>query len=176
MKVSCFVFLITAQSLFAQAPGTQPEITKTLQVIASNAERLLPMLDQVKPQEWVSKGASDTYVAQWTTSKTQCKALAADARALAQSPGKLIDVLKVLFRVQFIEISMGSLEDGLRKYQNPALAELINGTRAEDLPNREKLQQYALELSDQREQDYKVADAEAQRCRGQLVTSPKKVK
>ncbi len=176
MQASYFIFLLAVPALWAQAPGTQPEITKTLPLIAINAERLLPMLDQVRPQEWVAKGASETYVAQWTTSKEQCKALAADARALAQSPGKLTDVLKVLFRVQFIEIAMGSLEDGLRKYQNPALAELINGTRAEDLPNREKLQQYAIELADQREQDYKVADTEAQRCRNQLVTSPKKVK
>jgi hypothetical protein len=115
-------------------------------------------------------------VAQWKTSEVQCKALIADARALAQSPDKLVDVLKVLFRVQFLEISLGSLEEGLRKYQNPALAELVNGTRAENIPNREKLQQYAIDLADQREQDYKIADAEAQRCRSQLVTQPRKVK
>ena len=102
-----------------------------------------------------------------------CKALVSDARALAQSPDKLTDVLKVLFRVQFLEIAMGSLEEGLRKYQNPALAELLNGTRAENIPNREKLQQFAIELADQREQDYKIADAEAQRCRSQLVTKPR---
>jgi hypothetical protein len=134
------------------------------------------MMDQIKPDQWVAKGASDTYVAQWKTSKDQCKALVADAVALAQAPYKIVDVLKVLFRVQFLEISMGSLEEGLRKYQNPALAELLNGTRAENIPLREKLQQYAIDLADQREQDYKVADAEAQRCRGQLVTKPRQVK
>jgi hypothetical protein len=134
------------------------------------------MMDQIKPEDWVKKGASETYVAQWKTSEEQCKALIADARALAQAPDKLVDVLKVLFRVQFLEISLGSLEEGLRKYQNPAMAELVNGTRAENIPNREKLQQYAIDLADQREQDYKIADTEAQRCRGQIVTQPRKVK
>jgi hypothetical protein len=168
-----FLILLSAAGLNAQAPGSQPEISKAIFSIAANAERLLPMMEQIKPEDWVAKGASDTYVTQWKTSQQQCKALVTDARALAPKPDRLTDVLKVLFRVQFLEIAMGSLEDGLRKYQNPALAELLNGTRAENLPNREKLQQYAIELADQREQEYKVADAEAQRCRGQLVTKPR---
>jgi hypothetical protein len=170
------LFLLLAVRLHAQAPGATPEISRTILDIAGNAERLIPMMDQIKPEEWVKKGASETYVAQWKTSEDQCKALVADARALAQSPDKLVDLLKVLFRVQFLEIAMGSLEEGLRKYQNPALAELLNGTRAENIPNREKLQQYAIDLADQREQDYKVADAEAQRCRSQLINQPRKVK
>src|SRR5271169_3997054 len=119
-------FFLSAASLQAQAPGAQPEISKTLLAIAATAERLLPIMDQIKPSEWVAKGASETYVAQWKTSENQCKALVTDARALAQSPEKLTEVLKVLFRVQFLEISMGSLEEGLRKYQNPALGELLN--------------------------------------------------
>jgi hypothetical protein len=173
MKLLLLTILI-APGLYAQAPGATPEISKTLQEIAANSERLLPMLDQIRPNEWVAKGASETYVSQWQTSKDQCKALISDARKLAQSPDKLVELLHLLFRVQFLEIAMGSLEDGLRKYQNPALAELLNGTRAEGIVPREKLQQYAIELADQREQDYKVADAEAQRCRNQLVTKPRK--
>ena len=170
------LLLLLAPALHAQAPGALPDISRTIQEIATNAERMLPMMEQIKPNDWVAKGASETYVAQWKTSEEQCKALVADAHALAKSPDKLVDILKVLFRVQFLEIAMGSLEEGLRKYQNPALAELLNGTRAENIPNREKLQQYAIDLADQREQDYKVADAEAQRCRGQIVTQPRKVK
>lgn len=175
MKRLCLLLLFSPV-VCAQGPGARPEISKTVLDIAAHAERLIPMMDQIKPEEWVKKGASETYVAQWKTSEVQCKALISDARALAQSPDKLVDVLKVLFRVQFLEISLGSLEEGLRKYQNPALAELVNGTRAENIPNREKLQQYAIDLADQREQDYKIADAEAQRCRSQLVTQPRKVK
>jgi hypothetical protein len=180
MKSSFLLILCNAglciSGLRAQSPSAPPDISKTILAIAANAERLIPMMDQIKPNDWVAKGASETYVAQWKTSEDQCKALVADARALAQSPDKLVDLLKVLFRVQFLEISMGSLEEGLRKYQNPALAELLNGTRAENIPNHEKLQKYAIDLADQREQDYKVADAEAQRCRNQLVTRPRQVK
>jgi hypothetical protein len=168
-----FLIPLLAFSLHAQAPGAPVEIAKVILSIAANSDRLLPMMEQIKPEDWVAKGASDTYIDQWKTSQDQCKALVADAHSLAQAPDRLTDVLKVLFRVQFLEIAMGSLEEGLRKYQNPALAELLSGTRAENIPNREKLQQYAIELADQREQDYKVADAEAQRCRNQLVTKPR---
>jgi hypothetical protein len=175
MRYIALIFLLGAR-LDAQVPGGEAEIARTLLAIAANAERLVPMMDQIKPNEWVAKGASETYVAQWKTSEEQCKALVGDARALAQTPDRLTDVLRVLFRVQFLEIAMGSLEEGLRKYQNPALAELLNGTRAENIPNREKLQQFAIDLTMQREQEYKVADAEAQRCRNTLVTKPRQVK
>jgi hypothetical protein len=173
MKI--FFLLLTCVASYGQAPGGLPEVSKTLQAVSGNAERLLPIVAQIKPQEWVAKGAPDTYVKQWKTSQEQCQALIADAQSLSQKPDRLTEVLRVLFRVQFIEVALSSLEEGLKKYQNPALAELLAGTRAENTPNREKLQQYAVELADQREQDLRVADTEAQRCRGQLSQqAPKK--
>jgi hypothetical protein len=169
------ILLSACAGLYAQAPGGLPEVSKTLQAIAAHAQRLQPIMEQIRPQEWAAKGAPDTYVTQWKTSQEQCKALIAEAQALSQKPDRLTEVLKVLFRVQFLEIAMSSLEEGLKKYQNPALAELLAGTRAENTPNREKLQQYAVDLADQREQDLRVADTEAQRCRGQLSQqAPKK--
>lgn len=169
------IALLAAGALYGQGLGGQPEIVKSLRALAENTQRLQPIMEQMRPQEWVKKGAPDTYIAQWKTGQEQCKALIADAQALSQKPDRLTEVLKVLFRVQYIEVALGSLEDGLKKYQNPALAELLAGTRAENTPNREKLQQYAIDLADQREQDLRVADTEAQRCRGQLSQqAPKK--
>ena len=53
------LILLSAAGLNAQAPGSQPEISKAILSIAANAERLLPMMDQIKPDDWVAKGASD---------------------------------------------------------------------------------------------------------------------
>lgn len=172
MKI--LILFLMGVACYGQAPGGLPEVSKNLQAIAAHTERLLPIIAQMKPQDWVKQGAPDTYVAQWKTSQDQCQALIAESQSLAAKPDRLTEVLRVLFRVQYIEVAMSSLEEGLKKYQNAALAELLAGTRAENTPNREKLQQYAVELADQREQDLRVADQEAQRCRGQLSQAPKK--
>jgi hypothetical protein len=173
MKI--LIWWLACGGLYAQAPGALPDVSKTLQAISAHAQRLPPILEQIKPQDWVKQGAPETYVVQLKTSQEQCKALIAEAQALSQKPDRLTEVLRVLFRVQYLEVAMSSLEDGLKRYQNPAMAELLSGTRAENTPNREKLQQYAVELADQREQDLRVADAEAQRCRGNLSQqAPKK--
>ena len=69
-----FILLILSATagLQAQAPGAQPEISKAILAIAANADRLMPMMEQIKPGDWVAKGASETYVAQWKTSEEQC--------------------------------------------------------------------------------------------------------
>lgn len=43
---------------------------------------------------------------------------------------------------------------------------------AENTANRERLQRYILELAAAREQEFRVADAEAQRCRQSLSRQP----
>jgi len=117
----------------------------------------------------VQKGAPDTYIAQWKSGMAQLKGLSALATQIAPQPDRLEDVLSVLFRIQSLEITAGSLNDGLRRYQNPALAELLSGTLAESTPSREKLQQFALALAADKEKEFQIVDKEAQRCRGNLT-------
>ena len=158
----------------SQPGGLTPEwdIQKTLEAIAAHAGRLQPILDQLDPQTWVGKGASDTYVTQWNAARTQAKAVAAAARELSKRPDKLTGALETFFRVQSLELVVGSLQEGIRKYQNPALADLLSGTVAENGANREKLQRYILDLAAQKEQEFQVADREAQRCREFLSKNP----
>ena len=68
--------------------------------------------------------------------------------------------------------SLDTLLGGLRKYQNPALADLIQSVAAEDQEDLGKLQDYLLELANQKEQEYLVVDHEAQRCRAILSREP----
>jgi hypothetical protein len=157
--------LLAVSGAFAQQP---PDIGKTLNSVSAYAMQLAPMLEELRPKEWVSKGASDTYIAQWTSSLEQCKGLSAAAKALAEHPDRLPDVLQILFRIQSLEIAAASMEDGLRRYQNPALADLLIATRAESTPVREKLQQYAVELANEKDREFQVVDREAQRCRQDL--------
>ena len=61
---------------------------------------------------------------------------------------------------------------GLRKYQNPALADLIESVAAEDRASEDRLKQYLLELASEKEQQIDVMDQEAQRCRAILSRQP----
>ena len=162
--------MVLAACARAQDGAFTPEwdIRAVLKEIAAHAGRLVPVLDQVNPSGWVDKGAPETYVAQWKSARAQAVALGGDALELSKDPEKLPAALKTFFRMQSLEFMLNSLGDGIRKYQNPAVAELLAGVVAENGANRERFQRYIVELASQREQEYQIMDHEAQRCRGML--------
>ena len=61
---------------------------------------------------------------------------------------------------------------GLRRYQNAPLADLIESVASEDRGDLEKLQNYILDLANQKEQEFLVVDHEAQRCRATISREP----
>jgi hypothetical protein len=77
-----------------------------------------------------------------------------------------------LFRIQAVHQLLDSLLGGLRKYQNPALADLIESVAAGDHADLERLEQYILQLASDREAQFAVMDKEAQRCRAALSRQP----
>jgi hypothetical protein len=173
--------LACAAALCAQTPAAPPqqagfetswEIAPVLQEISAHAGRLLPELDKIDVQAWVRKGASNTYAAQLESSKQQAKAIAAEAKVLAGNPEKLSASLRLLFRIQGLDTMLDSLEDGIRKYQSPAEAQALTGLAAENGANRDRLQGYIVNLAAEREQDLRVMDREAQRCRDMLIQGP----
>jgi hypothetical protein len=181
VRLIVFLCAVTAysQSQNPKAPvaGLEPawDIAVILQEIGADAARLLPALDKVDANAWVAKGASDTYVEQLESSKQQAKALADGANALARNPEKLSSSLELFFRMEGLGMMLGSLEDGLRKYQGAQAAQALTGLYAEGGANRERFRSYIVNLAAEREQQFEVMDREAQRCRGTLVapTPPK---
>lgn len=175
MRVVLLYFCLCLCALRAQQQqgvSTEWEIGKTLEGIASHATRLDPILDQLQPQDWVAKGAPEQYVTQWKNSRTEAKALAQAAEALKQKPDRLPDALQVLFRIQSLHTMLQSLGEGIRKYHNPAVADLLNAVVAEGGANRARLQQYIVDLATEKEQEFRVADQEAQRCRESISRQP----
>ena len=158
----------------AQEKGIEPawDIRPVLKEIAARAQRLVPALEKIDVKGMVDNGAPETYAAQIASSKAQAKALAADALALANAPEKFSADLEAFFRLLSLERSVASIQEGLRKYWNPALADLLNKEMAGNGANRERFQQYIVELAAEREQEYTIMDHEAQRCRGILAKQP----
>jgi hypothetical protein len=170
----CAAALSQAQSSQAQPsppPGLEPQwdIAIVLEEIGANAARLLPALDKVDARSWVAKGASDTYVAQWESSKEQARAIMDGARALAKNPERLSSALELFFRIEGLERMLGSVAEGARKYQGAQTAQSLAALHAEGGANRERFRGYMINLATEREHQFEVMDKEAQRCRATLM-------
>jgi hypothetical protein len=171
LPLLCLVAL-PARPAAAQGVTAEWDIRKTIQDVMDDAKRLIPVLDQIKPKEWVAKGAPQTYVDQWTRCRTQVEGVVGSAGILVKDPEKLTAALDAFLRLQMLEGNMASLAEGVRRYQNPALADLLLGIVSEHGTNRQRLQQYVVDLATTKEQEFLVVDKEAQRCRGVLSRQP----
>jgi hypothetical protein len=171
---SVFALLFCTFLAHGQQSGVQAEwdISQTLDALSAQAKRLKPILDQLTPQEWISKGAPDTYIKQWKNSQDELGYLVDSAKNLEKQPERLPLALETYFRLQSLEMQLRSLVDGVRNYQNPAVGDLLIGVLAENSSNRDKLRQYITDLAVTKEQEFKVVDQEAQRCRGVLSRQP----
>lgn len=173
MRTVTGLFLLAGLSpVLSQQAGMQNawDIHKTLAAVALLADRLAPLVDQIHPESW--NGAPEGYVAQARSCVNELKALSTESRKLDQNPEKLSEALQLLFRIRATETVLASFGDGLRKYANPPLADMLNAAIAENGGNKDRLQQYILELAMAREQEFRVADQEAQRCRATLSRQP----
>jgi hypothetical protein len=152
----------------AQSPQ-QIEMRQVLEDLSTQSKRLIPILEQIDPNVWVTaKGAPDTYIRQWHNSQDQLKALITDCTNLSKDPERLPFALQTFFRVQALQVMLQSLVDGIRRYQNSALADLLAGVAAEGSSDRERFQQYIMMLATERDQMFGIMDHEAQRCRSIL--------
>jgi hypothetical protein len=171
MKPAIAILLLTLGPAALHAQQQAIDLRPILDNISAQCKRLIPILEQIDPNVWItSKGAPDQYVHQWRSSQDQLKALIADAANLSQDPERLPAALQTYFRVQSVQMMLQSLVEGIRHYQNPALADLLAGIAAEGSTDRERFQQYIVTLASERDQMLGIMDHEAQRCRSALST------
>jgi len=178
MRIAVIILTLAwSGSLGAQPAGIRSEwdIRSTLDAISSHAGRLLPVLEQVRPRDWVEKGASETYIQQFETCRIQTEAIRTVAANLGREPEKLTVALDTFLRLQGLETMLGSLAEGVRRYQNPALADLLGAMVAENNRARQQLHQYVVDLVALKEQEFDVMAREAQRCRSILTRQPRPV-
>jgi hypothetical protein len=174
MRIFHFVLLCAAIPALAVAQGVPApwDVSQAAKDLSAQAARLTPLLDQLTPEQWQAKGASATYVAQWNTARDEVGYLIGAADNLGKQPEKLTVALETYFRMQAVETQLASLVEGVRRYQNPAVGDLILSVMAANSSNRDQLRQYISDLAQTREQEFQIADKEAQRCRGVLMRQP----
>ena len=175
-------FVVRPQQVRAQQQAPAPayripvdpsDVTAIAQAIELRSEHLTPLLDGVHAADWAAKGAPEVYVAQWNSLSEQNRAIQSDMAGIAQRPDAMQNVMSALFRVHRFDSDLDRLLEGIRRYQNPALADLIESVAAGDQNGVEKLQQYVLDLANEKERRLDVEDQEAQRCRAQLANQPR---
>lgn len=169
-----FLILPLAVALPARAQGVSApwDISQTLTSLAEQSQRLLPILDQLTPEKWQAKGAPAAYTAQWRNARSEVGYLLGAAESMKKQPEKLTLGLETLFRLQAVEAQVNSLIDGVRRYQNPAVGDLLVSVVSANSANRDQLRQYITELAQTKEEEFQVVDREAQRCRGTLMRQP----
>jgi hypothetical protein len=177
--------LIAAASVLAIPAAGQEGVTPewqlrgSLDALLAHIKRLGPVLEEVKPGEWVKNGAPDTYVAQAESVRNELVYLQRATASLAASPEQMTVALEAYLKLQTFELLLDSLSEGVRRYQNPALADLLQGLVAENSTNRSRLRSYLVELVTNKELELRIMNEEAQRCRGSIVRQsppPKKKK
>ncbi|MEO5925324.1 MAG: hypothetical protein ABIR70_15995 [Bryobacteraceae bacterium] len=140
--------------------------------LAAQAALLKPLLDQLKPEEWLAKGAPETYVTHLNGAQRELAALTASATELDRQPQKLTAALDTYFRLQALEWRFESLIAVVSKYQNPAIGDQLLSVLRGNAANRDGLRVYITELAARREQEFTIVNQDAQSCRTQLSQIP----
>src|SRR5580700_10450829 len=95
--ISTLMAMLMAALIFScgafcqQQTGNPPamsdeEVVAIFNRISARVARIEPMLEQLHPNDWIAKGAPDTYLAQWNSVREQFTAIKSDMADLAQHP------------------------------------------------------------------------------------------
>jgi hypothetical protein len=167
--------LASAAAMAQQQAPPQPtglespwDVRKILADLSAQTSQLKPVLAQLDPQQWTQKGASSTYILQWQGAQRQLDDVLLVVQRLSQKTDSLSLALDAYFRLEALEISARSLEEGAQRYGRRSSGDKLNEYVAHSFDSRQRLRDYLEDLATSTEQNFKIADEEAQRCRGMI--------
>jgi hypothetical protein len=141
--------------------------------VEQNDEKLRPVLTKLNPQRWYDeKGAPSGYILQWQAAQQQLNDVVTTTRLLEQKIDSLPAALDVYFRLEALEVTAQSLDEGAKRYADRATADQLSQLIAQNFTSRERFRDYIKDLASTTEQNFKIADEEAQRCRGMISQQP----
>jgi len=149
------------------------DVRVIIAAIDKDAGRLRPLLAQLNPQKWYDeKGAPTTYILQLQTAQRQVNDVNITTKMLSAKTEDLALALDEYFRLEALDVSARSLADGARKYGPRGQADQLDALIASNFSNRERFREYLKDLATSTQQNFKIADEEAQRCRGMISKEP----
>jgi hypothetical protein len=149
------------------------DVRKILTDLLKENEQLQPLLVHLNPQQWYDqKGAPTTYIIQWQTAQRQLNDVKYATTQLQQKTESLSLALDLYFRLEALETTTRSLSEGAQRYADRSSADKLNALIARNFNSREHLRDYLRDLTTSTEQNFKIADEEAQRCRAEMSRQP----
>jgi len=148
------------------------DVRTIIDKLVDENEHFEPVLENIHPQEWVPKGASPVYIQQLQQAQQQTRDVVVTSRKLAQRTDELSLALDDYFRLEALDSTARSLEEGVRRYADRSAADKLAALIAHNFSAREQFRDYLSSLATSQEQNFKVADQEAQRCRGIISREP----
>ncbi|WP_321476803.1 hypothetical protein [uncultured Paludibaculum sp.] len=163
--------LLLALQAPAQMPSIAPDwdLKPKVQQIGPEVEKLRPVLVQLQPEKWTAAGAPAAYEKQYKDCVTAIGHVQNAANRLAEQPSKLSLAVETMVRLESLIQMASSVSQAVRRYQNPAVADLLDGEIGAAGASREWLRQLVSDLSTLREKELSVAEQEAQKCRAQTL-------
>jgi hypothetical protein len=173
-RVAALLLAFSSMSLPQSAPdasgvGAEWNTRESILEMSKHIGKVKPILDQLRPKEWESKGAPEAYGQQLASTLVELRGVEWALGNLSGKPEKLSFALDAYFRVQSFRSKVNSMAEAVRRYQNPAVAELIDAYLTDSSASQIQLQQYVQELTELKEAEFDVMSQEAQRCRVQQI-------
>ena len=170
------LLLALSAPLLAAAPddGMLPswevvEIAQTIEGATGDVKRVLESVDLA---QW--KSGAEVYSQQIVSLESELENLTLSAQALGRRPEKLSVVVDTFLWLDRSSSMIGSLSQGVRRYQSAALADLLDSAQGESLGAIHQLKGYMRQLAVAAESEMAIANDEAQRCRAQLMRAPRR--
>jgi len=156
---------------FQQAPGVAPDwdLKPKAKQVGVEAARLRPIFNQLQPEKWTAAGAPQEYEKQWKDCVAEIAAVEDASARLAEQPSKLTLAVETMVRLEALVQLSSSLSQAVRRYQNPAVADLMDGEIGAAGASRDWLRQHVSDLAALREKELAVAEEEAQKCRASTL-------
>ena len=127
------------------------------------------VLSKLNPQQWYDqKGAPTTYIIQLQTAQRQLNDVNYATNQLQLKTESLSLALDLYFRLEALETTTRSLAEGAQRYADRSSADKLNALIAGDFNSRERLRDYLRDLTTSTEQNFKIADDEAQSSRAAM--------
>ena len=173
-RVAIIVLLLSVAAFPSTAQELLPrwEAIEMAQGVELHATEMKALIEQVRPKEWIQDGAPQAYVTQHEELLRDMDSLSLSAQDMMRNPEGLISVVDTFLWVDRLGSMISSLEHGVRKYQNAAVAELLVAAKDRNTSESEKLKGYLRQLAVAHEAELEIADSEAQRCRAELARQP----
>jgi len=153
-----------------QSGGVAPEWDVRVQAekLSKDIGALRAMVSQLEPDRWMIVGAPESMARRRRQALAEMSAVEQAGQTVAAQPERFAPALELLQHLDTALLETHWLIHAVRKYQNPAMADVMESALEPYENARIGLRNYVQDLSASREKEMEVAEKEAQRCREML--------